>query len=62
MVTSGYHTDNVCCFDFGNAETSNTDNGNGHMDAVYFGNLCWFGSCTGANHHLRDQGRRRRLR
>ena len=47
MVTSGHHTDAVCCFDFGNAETSNTDTGNGHMDAVYFGNLCWFGSCAG---------------
>jgi hypothetical protein len=49
MVTSGHHTDAVCCFDFGNAETSNTDTGNGHMDAVYFGNLCWFGSCPGTN-------------
>src|ERR1700722_15833234 len=47
MVTSGHHTDPVCCFDFGNAETSNTDTGNGHMDAIYFGNLCWFGSCSG---------------
>jgi len=47
MVTSGNHTDAVCCFDFGNAETSNTDTGNGHMDAVYFGNLCWFGACSG---------------
>src|SRR5579863_5156283 len=49
MVTSGHHTDPVCCFDFGNAETSNTDTGNGHMDAIYFGNLCWFGSCSGTN-------------
>ncbi len=47
MVTSGHHTDPVCCFDFGNAETSNTDTGNGHMDAVYFGNLCWFKPCGG---------------
>ena len=47
MVTSGAHTDPVCCFDFGNAETSNTDTGNGSMDAIYFGNLCWFGSCDG---------------
>jgi hypothetical protein len=47
MVTSGHHTDPVCCFDFGNAETSNTDTGNGHMDAVYYGNLCWFGDCHG---------------
>jgi len=49
MVTSGHHTDGVCCFDFGNAETSNTDTGNGSMDAIYFGNLCWFGSCPGTN-------------
>src|SRR5215469_14999925 len=49
MVTSGHHTDPVCCFDFGNAETSNTDTGNGHMDAIYFGNLCWFGNCPGTN-------------
>ncbi|MGH3280442.1 MAG: arabinofuranosidase catalytic domain-containing protein, partial [Trebonia sp.] len=47
MVTSGHHTDALCCFDFGNAETSNTDTGNGHMDAVYFGNLCWFKPCGG---------------
>jgi hypothetical protein len=47
MVTSGQHIDAVCCYDFGNAETSNTDTGNGHMDAVYFGNLCYFGSCSG---------------
>jgi hypothetical protein len=29
MVTSGRHSDAVCCFGFGNAETSNTDTGNG---------------------------------
>jgi hypothetical protein len=32
-----------CCFDYGNAETNARDNGNGHMGAVYFGTLCWFG-------------------
>lgn len=31
MVTSGAHVDNVCCFDSGNAETSNTDAGNGDI-------------------------------
>jgi len=41
MVTSGTHVDNLCCFDFGNAETSGTDNGNGHMDAINFGTECW---------------------
>jgi hypothetical protein len=48
MVTSGTHVDGLCCFDFGNAETSNTDNGNGHMDAINFGTECWFGSCDGS--------------
>jgi hypothetical protein len=41
MVTSGTHTDSSCCFDFGNAETDNADNGNGHMDAIYFGSDCF---------------------
>jgi len=47
MVTSGRHVDGLCCFDFGNAETSGTDNGNGHMDAINFGTECWFAPCTG---------------
>jgi hypothetical protein len=47
MVTSGTHVDSVCCFDFGNAETSGTDTGNGHMDAINFGTECWFSPCTG---------------
>jgi hypothetical protein len=48
MVTSGTHVDALCCFDFGNAETSGTDNGNGHMDAINFGTECWFMPCTGS--------------
>ena len=48
MVTSGTHVDNLCCFDFGNAETSGTDTGNGHMDAINFGTECWFTPCTGS--------------
>src|ERR1700749_3480594 len=48
MVTSGTHTDDLCCYDFGNAETSNTDTGNGHMDAINFGTECWFTPCTGS--------------
>jgi len=38
MVTSGTHYNNRCCFDYGNAETDNTDDGAGTMEAVYFGN------------------------
>merc|ERR1719247_10907 len=38
MVTSGTHFNNRCCFDYGNAETNNDDDGAGTMEAVYFGN------------------------
>lgn len=48
MVTSGTHVNGSCCFDYGNAETNNDDNGNGHMDAINFGTECWFGTCFGA--------------
>ncbi|MEW6632243.1 MAG: alpha-L-arabinofuranosidase B, partial [Pseudomonadota bacterium] len=34
MVSSGTHYNSGCCFDYGNAETSGTDTGAGHMDAV----------------------------
>ena len=43
MVAAGGHVNSGCCFDYGNAETNARDNGNGHMGAVYFGTLCWFG-------------------
>ncbi len=43
MVSSATHVNSGCCFDYGNAETNNRDNGNGHMGAAYFGKLCWFG-------------------
>jgi hypothetical protein len=37
MVTSGKHYNNRCCFDYGNAETNNLDDGARTMEAVYFG-------------------------
>jgi hypothetical protein len=43
MVAAGGHVNSGCCFDYGNAESNARDNGNGHMGAVYFGQLCWFG-------------------
>ena len=43
MVAAGGHVNSGCCFDYGNAESNARDNGNGHMGAVYFGKLCWFG-------------------
>ena len=48
MVTSGNHTNGKCCFDYGNTEVTNADTGNGHMDALNFGNLCWFTPCPGS--------------
>ncbi len=37
MVVSGRHYNQWCCFDYGNAETNNLDNGDATMEAVYFG-------------------------
>ena len=46
-VTSSNLYNNQCCFDFGSGEVSHTDTGNGHMNAIEWGNACWFGGCTG---------------
>ncbi len=48
MVTSGTYVNNRCCFDYGNAETSNDDTGNGHMDAINFGLTCGLRRCYGS--------------
>ena len=49
MVTSGTHVNNGCCFDYGNTEQPYAnDTGNGHMDAVYFGNRCEHSPCSGS--------------
>jgi len=48
MVTSSNLYNSQCCFDFGSGETSHTDTGNGHMNAIEFGSACWFGGCTGS--------------
>ena len=34
MVSSALHLNEKCCFDFGNAETNDLDNKDGHMDAI----------------------------
>jgi non-reducing end alpha-L-arabinofuranosidase len=48
-IFDGTHVNNGCCFDYGNAETNNDDNGAGHMEAIYFGTeKAWgFGSGNG---------------
>ena len=40
MVASGTHTNSGCCFDFGNVETGNSDDGAGTMDALNLSTLC----------------------
>src|SRR3984957_15747092 len=48
-VLDGTHYNGGCCFDYGNAETNNDDDGDGTMEAIYFGNIkVWgFGSGNG---------------
>jgi hypothetical protein len=69
-VFDGTHYNGGCCFDYGNAETDSHDDGNGTMEAIYFGNIkVWgYGSgngpwvmadlenglFSGANVHLND--------
>jgi len=47
MVTSGTHVNGGCCFDYGNAETNNNDDGAGTMEAVYFGTCSVWGKGSG---------------
>ncbi|RAG84156.1 alpha-N-arabinofuranosidase [Streptacidiphilus pinicola] len=46
-IFDGTHFNGGCCFDYGNAETSNHDTGNGHMEAIYFGDSNYWGSGSG---------------
>ncbi len=46
-IFDGTHYNGGCCFDYGNAETNSRDNGNGHMEAIYFGNSRSWGSGSG---------------
>ena len=46
-IFDGTHFNGGCCFDYGNAETSNDDTGAGHMEAIYFGNIKVWGYGTG---------------
>lgn len=46
-IFDGTHYNGGCCFDYGNAETSSLDTGNGHMEAIYFGNSTGWGRGSG---------------
>ena len=48
MMTSSMLTSDSCCFDFGSAETNDSDDGNATMNAIYYGSACWVGGCTGS--------------
>jgi len=49
MVVDGKRYNDSCCFDYGNAETSGNDDGNGTMEAVYWGSdITWGGHGEGA--------------
>ncbi|RFU78900.1 alpha-l-arabinofuranosidase b [Trichoderma arundinaceum] len=47
-VLDGTHYNDGCCFDYGNAETSSRDTGNGHMEAIYFGDNGVWGTGSGS--------------
>ncbi len=47
MVVNGKNYNGGCCFDYGNAEANSLDNGNGTMEAIYFGNSRSWGSGEG---------------
>jgi len=47
MVTGGKHYNPWCCYDYGNAGTTNEYEGPGTMEALYFGNSTQWGKGTG---------------
>ncbi|KAH8173580.1 alpha-L-arabinofuranosidase b, catalytic domain-containing protein [Sarocladium implicatum] len=47
-VLDGTHYNGGCCFDYGNAETNSHDTGNGHMEAIYFGDNTVWGTGSGS--------------
>ncbi|KAB8067386.1 alpha-L-arabinofuranosidase B, catalytic-domain-containing protein [Aspergillus leporis] len=47
-VLDGTHYNDGCCFDYGNAETSSRDTGNGHMEAIYYGDNTVWGTGSGS--------------
>ncbi|MEW1912949.1 alpha-L-arabinofuranosidase B [Kitasatospora sp. NPDC085895] len=46
-IFDGTHFNGGCCFDYGNAETTGNDDGNGTMEALYFGNSKGWGWGSG---------------
>jgi len=48
MIVNGTFSNGGCCFDYGNAETNSRDNGEGTMEAVYFGTCTIWGKGSGS--------------
>ncbi len=46
-IMDGTYFNGGCCFDYGNAETNNNDDGNGTMEAISFGNINVWGTGSG---------------
>ncbi len=46
-IMDGTYFNGGCCFDYGNAETNNNDDGNGTMEAISFGNIRVWGTGSG---------------
>lgn len=46
-IFDGTHYNGGCCFDYGNAEINSGDNGDGHMEAIYFGLGTGYGTGSG---------------
>src|SRR3984957_19912845 len=47
-IFDGTHFNGGCCFDYGNAETNNDDDGAGTMEAIYFGTETTWGRGSGS--------------
>jgi hypothetical protein len=47
-VLDGTHYNDGCCFDYGNAEITPYDTGNGHMEAIYYGDNRGWGTGAGS--------------
>ena len=48
IVASGKHVNGGCCNDYGNAETNDSDDNAGTMEAIYIGTNNWWGSGSGS--------------
>jgi len=48
MVVYGKEYNTQCCFDYGNAETTSNDDGEGTMEAIYWGNSTSWGKGAGS--------------